>query len=86
MPEQPFPFIGLVLRLYKKNFFCKLQFRLPFVCFACAILRRKKKKTLKTDVFKVFFDGGDKRDRTAGLLNAIQALSHLSYTPMLWSG
>ena len=27
--------------------------------------------------------GGDKRDRTADLLNAIQALSQLSYTPML---
>ena len=27
------------------------------------------------------FYGGDKRDRTADLLNAIQALSQLSYTP-----
>ena len=27
--------------------------------------------------------GGDKRDRTADLLNAIQTLSQLSYTPML---
>ena len=26
--------------------------------------------------------GGDKRDRTADLLNAIQTLSQLSYTPM----
>ena len=30
----------------------------------------------------VLFLGGDKRDRTADLLNAIQALSQLSYTPM----
>ena len=29
--------------------------------------------------FQLF--GGDKRDRTADLLNAIQALSQLSYTP-----
>ena len=30
--------------------------------------------------------GGDKRDRTADLLNAIQALSQLSYTPIFtWS-
>lgn len=29
------------------------------------------------------FFGGDKRDRTADLLNAIQTLSQLSYTPML---
>ena len=28
------------------------------------------------------FCGGDKRDRTADLLNAIQALSQLSYTPV----
>ena len=28
-----------------------------------------------------FLFGGDKRDRTADLLNAIQALSQLSYTP-----
>ena len=30
-------------------------------------------------------NGGDKRDRTADLLNAIQALSQLSYTPMTLS-
>ena len=30
--------------------------------------------------------GGDKRDRTADLLNAIQALSQLSYTPMFSCG
>ena len=29
-----------------------------------------------------FLLGGDKRDRTADLLNAIQALSQLSYTPI----
>ena len=33
-------------------------------------------------VFNTF--GGDKRDRTADLLNAIQALSQLSYTPKLF--
>ena len=34
-------------------------------------------------IFKCFdpFFGGDKRDRTADLLRAKQALSHLSYTP-----
>ena len=31
---------------------------------------------------RIFNSGGDKRDRTAGLLNAIQALSQLSYTPV----
>ena len=39
-----------------------------------------KKKAPKTMCFRCFF-GGDKRDRTADLLNAIQALSQLSYTP-----
>ena len=29
--------------------------------------------------------GGEKRDRTADLLNAIQALSQLSYTPVFSS-
>ena len=33
----------------------------------------------------VFLGGGDKRDRTADLLNAIQALSQLSYTPIFCS-
>ena len=30
-----------------------------------------------------FLCGGDKRDRTADLLHAMQALSQLSYTPMI---
>ena len=34
----------------------------------------------------VLFLGGDKRDRTADLLNAIQALSQLSYTPIFTCG
>jgi hypothetical protein len=37
------------------------------------------KKTAKEKLCGLF--GGDKRDRTADLLNAIQALSQLSYTP-----
>ena len=41
----------------------------------------KKENVLKSFDFRTF--GGDKRDRTADLLNAIQALSQLSYTPML---
>jgi hypothetical protein len=39
-----------------------------------------KNKSLQEKTCKLLF-GGDKRDRTAGLLNAIQALSQLSYTP-----
>ena len=37
----------------------------------------KKTRNLRCRSF-----GGDKRDRTADLLNAIQALSQLSYTPI----
>ena len=44
-------------------------------------LTKNKEKVLKTEVFRTF-RGGDKRDRTADLLNAIQALSQLSYTPL----
>ena len=40
----------------------------------------KKENVLKSFDFRTF--GGDKRDRTADLLNAIQALSQLSYTPV----
>ena len=42
--------------------------------------KKEKKKASKSFDFKAF--GGDKRDRTADLLNAIQALSQLSYTPI----
>ena len=49
----------------------------PSLCF-------RMDKTM-THTFKCVshYFGGDKRDRTADLLNAIQALSQLSYTPML---
>ncbi len=40
---------------------------------------RLPKKAVILQMFQKF--GGDKRDRTADLLNAIQALSQLSYTP-----
>ena len=43
--------------------------------------RQRKRKNLVTIAVTRFFYGGDKRDRTADLLNAIQALSQLSYTP-----
>ena len=32
--------------------------------------------------FQAFYTGGDNRDRTDDLLNAIQALSQLSYIPI----
>ena len=39
------------------------------------------KKALQTVAVPSSKVGGDKRDRTADLLNAIQALSQLSYAP-----
>ena len=41
------------------------------------VQRNKKSERICVRIF-----GGDKRDRTADLLNAIQALSQLSYTPI----
>ena len=41
-----------------------------------------KQKILGNTRFPRICVGGDKRDRTADLLNAIQALSQLSYTPI----
>ena len=44
------------------------------------LMFKMKEKALNSEEFRTFC-GGDKRDRTADLLNAIQALSQLSYTP-----
>ena len=47
-------------------------------------------KYLKQDTYKknpiIFYYGGAKRDRTADLLNANQALSQLSYSPLIING
>ena len=53
---------------------------------ACKKMVMKKARFVSKTSFFVGFSrlfGGDKRDRTADLLNAIQALSQLSYTPEL---
>ena len=42
---------------------------------------RKAKEKTQNPTISGRKSGGDKRDRTADLLNAIQALSQLSYTP-----
>ncbi len=42
---------------------------------------KNRTNTLNLSTYTVLRLGGDKRDRTADLLNAIQALSQLSYTP-----
>ena len=51
--------------------------------FVCLKDSQGKEKAPKSEDFEAF--GGDKRDRTADLLNAIQALSQLSYTPIFGS-
>ena len=53
-----------------------------FVDAPAASKQRGKEKILRPYGCRIL-RGGDKRDRTADLLNAIQALSQLSYTPML---
>ena len=42
---------------------------------------RNRRQKRKAAAFAAAFFGGDKRDRTADLLTASQALSQLSYTP-----
>ncbi len=46
-------------------------------------LQRASKKKNSLHNRKLFLLGGDKRDRTADLLHAMQALSQLSYTPII---
>ena len=58
------------------SFMDGIQFRLQ-LDIAEITAQNKKLVSLQKRVF----NGGDKRDRTADLLNAIQALSQLSYTP-----
>jgi hypothetical protein len=45
--------------------------------------KNSKQKTAKYEPKNI--NGGDERNRTAGLLIASQALSHLSYTPKFLS-
>jgi hypothetical protein len=51
-----------------------------FSIIACTKEKCQRKKGL-SNVLKPSISGGATRDRTAGLLNAIQALSQLSYSP-----
>jgi hypothetical protein len=44
-------------------------------------IKLKKKLQARENARNFLLSGGDEQDRTAGLLNAIQALSQLSYTP-----
>ena len=60
------------------SFMDGIQFRLQ-LDIAEITAQNKKLVSLQKRVI----NGGDKRDRTADLLNAIQALSQLSYTPIL---
>ena len=50
------------------------------ICQSATHIYEKSSFLFETSLFPVYL-GGDKRDRTADLLNAIQALSQLSYTP-----
>ncbi len=60
------------------------MFNRVLLCLLLHSKKQKKKpcKAAKQAILQGFLFGGDKRDRTADLLNAIQALSQLSYTPI----
>ena len=70
-----------------------LQIMLFSICYKTPFLKifvapysttkTKKANCNSNRLFSTQHLGGDKRDRTADLLNAIQALSQLSYTPIL---
>ena len=47
----------------------------------CASITKNRLPKKAVYIHRNLSFGGDKRDRTADLLNAIQALSQLSYTP-----
>ena len=53
---------------------------MAFGCKGRSVLGKEKTRNLSVSGF-----GGDNRDRTDDLLNAIQALSQLSYTPRSFS-
>ncbi len=58
---------------------------MPFVPSHTRLENENEKALISIETsafFNLLDDGGDKRDRTADLLNAIQALSQLSYTPI----
>ena len=65
----------------KKYLWILLQLRSVISPGCCTTTRRAFAEILQ----RPGFVGGDKRDRTADLLNAIQALSQLSYTPVFVS-
>jgi hypothetical protein len=64
---------------------CAVFKELQFLSSQCAFSVLSQASVLWNFVPRVsnFDFGGGKRDRTAGLLNAIQALSQLSYTPLV---
>ncbi len=43
------------------------------------------KKIVSINIDTIYEFGGGKRDRTDDLLHAMQALSQLSYTPLIWA-
>ena len=65
--------IDLIVKRYKSIFPHIIR---PGGFYIGRKLSKRKPRSQRNEVF-----GGDKRDRTADLLNAIQALSQLSYTP-----
>ena len=77
--------IAKVKRIHSHGNTSTLSFYCSIRAFALSISARqilKAKEKIRSQRTSRIFPGGDKRDRTADLLNAIQALSQLSYTPI----
>ena len=80
IPKKPLP-------LVKGAFLCKDLIRYRRQKRKACRQRRSRENAVhleyakKASVWMPFLLGGDKRDRTADLLTASQALSQLSYTP-----
>ena len=69
--------VSVVVRVFRKNAYFRVVSKNPQNTEKSQLLDRKKTRFLsKSGLF-----GGDKRDRTADLLNAIQALSRLDDYP-----
>ena len=76
-----------LLRFHAAPSVALLAFHLPLFSFQGAGSGLRPEQNTQKSLLEYFGPfsqtGGDKRDRTADLLRAKQALSHLSYTPML---
>ena len=75
--------VGLIMQLIIWNLNYYSHRLIVSLCEALSSFYITKKEALA--FLQVLLPGGDEGDRTPYLLNAIQALSQVSYTPMTYS-